>query len=119
MKCLDTYALVEIANGNARFAPLITEEVMITDLTMAEFYGNLYKRFNQQTAEYWHKKLIFFCKSVPREILFKAVKFRIDHKKQNFSFFDCVGYCFARTHNVLFVTGDKEFQNLEGVEFVK
>ena len=58
MKCLDTYPLVEIHNGNPKFAHLLTEEIVITDLTMTEFYGYLYRKYNKQTADYLHKK---FC----------------------------------------------------------
>ena len=45
--------------------------------------------------------------------------FRIDNKGKNFSFFDCVGYVFAIENNIKFITGDREFQSMEGVEFVK
>ncbi len=119
MKCLDTYALVEIHNGNPKFAHFITQECVITDITFAEFYADLYKHHNLQTADYWHRKLSFLCRTVSREILLKAVRFRIDNKKQNLSFFDCVGYIFAIENNMVFVTGDKEFQHKPSVEFVK
>jgi len=119
MKCLDTYALVEIHNGNQRFAGLLNDEIVITNMTMAEFYAFLYRKYNLQTAEYWHRKLSFFCKPVPMPVLLKAVKFRIDNKTKNFSFFDCVGYTYARENNMKFVTGDRQFHSIEGVEFVK
>jgi len=119
MKCLDTYALVEINNGNPRFTRLLKGELVITDITMAEFYAILYRTYNLQTADYWHKQLSFFCRPVSREILLKASKFRIDNRKQDLSFFDCVGYIFALENNIPFVTGDKEFQHRKGVEFIK
>jgi len=117
MKCLDTYALVEICDGNHPFSTLLNEEVVIPDLTMAKFYGNLYRKYGLKTAEYWLRKLTPLCRSVSREILIKAVQYRIDNKFQNISFFDCVGYLFTREHNILFVTGDKEFKHKEGVDF--
>ena len=87
---------------------------MITDLTMAEFYADFYRKFNLQTADFWHRKFSTICVPVPREIMLKAVRFRVDHKKENLSFFDCVGYIFAQESNMTFVTGDKEFKNKEG-----
>jgi len=119
MLCLDTYALVEINNGNAKFVDLLDKDVVITDLTMTEFYADMYRKYDEKTADYWHRKLSVFCRSVSRDILIKAVKFRIDNKKQNFSFFDCVGYVFALENNIKFVTGDKEFKHKEGVLFIK
>jgi len=55
----------------------------------------------------------------PRDIMLKAVRFRIDHKKENLSFFDCIGYIFTQENNMAFDTGDKDFKNKEGVEFIK
>jgi len=35
MKCLDTYALMEIYNGNPNFTRLLNDDLIITDITMA------------------------------------------------------------------------------------
>ncbi len=32
---------------------------------------------------------------------------------------DCIGYIFAKQLGIKFLTGDKEFENLDNVEFVK
>ena len=119
MKCLDTYSLVEINNGNPKFSDLLNEDIVITDLTFAEFYGDLFRKYDKKTADYWHKKLSFFCKPVNREILLKAVIYRIEHSKEDLSFFDCAGYIFSKEHNIKFVTGDIGFKEKEGVEFIK
>lgn len=118
MKCLDTYALIEICDGNPKFSALLTEEVVVPDLTMAEFYADLYRKYGKQTADYWHRKLSPVCISVPREILIKAVTYRIDHKTEKLSFFDCVGYMFALERGMIFVTGDKEFRHKPQVQFM-
>lgn len=118
MKCLDTYALIEIHNCNPHFQKLLNEGVINPDILMAEFYGILYKRFNLQTAEYWYQKLHALCTPVPITIFLKAVKYRADHKKENLSFFDCVGYMYAHEHKIPFVTGDHAFQHRNGVEFI-
>jgi predicted nucleic acid-binding protein len=119
MKCLDTYALVEINNGNPKFAGLLSHDLVITDITMAEFYALMYRAYDLKTADYWHKKMYFFCKAVSRDILLKAARFRVDNNRQNLSFFDCVGYVYALENNMKFVTGDKEFRNRKGVEFIE
>jgi len=119
MLCLDTYALVEINNGNSGFIHFLDKEFIITDLTMAEFYADMYRKYDERTADYWHRKLSVFCRPVSREILVKAVKFRIDNKKQNLSFFDCVGYVYSLENDMKFVTGNKEFKDKEGVLFIK
>ena len=118
MRCLDTYALVEIADGNAKFTHLLSEGTIVNEITLTEFYGLLYREYDVQTAEYWHKKLSPFCKPVSKEILLKSIIFKVDNSKKNISFFDAVGYIYSRENNVLFVTGDKEFKNFKGVEFI-
>ena len=115
MKCLDTYALVEINNGNPKFADLLNEDMVITDLTFAEFYGQMFRKYDRKTADYWHRKLAFFCRPASREILLKAVIYRIEHSKEDLSFFDCIGYIYAKENKFIFVTGGKAFKNKEGM----
>ena len=119
VKCLDTYALVEIFNGNPKFADYLDKEFVITDLTLAEFYLVLLKKYDEKTAEYWFKRYSNYSVRVDKLILKEAVKFRYEHKKSGISFFDAVGYLFSIKERYIFVTGDKEFENFENVEFKK
>lgn len=118
-RCLDTYTLVEIYLGNEKFAEYLNVEFVITDLTLAEFYGVLLREYGESEAELWFKKLERYALPVIKEILIAGIKFRYEHKKQNISFFDAVGYIFSLKKRYLFVTGDKEFENLSNVEFKK
>src|SRR3989338_7101923 len=118
-KCLDTYALVEIANANPKFAEYLNSDFAITDLTLAEFYAVLLREEGEKVADYWFKKLERYSILVIKEILIEAIKFRHEHKKQNISFFDAVGYMFSVKNGYYFVTGDKEFESLQNVEFKK
>jgi len=117
MLCFDTYILVEIKQDNPDFMKFLDQEFIITDMTMAEFYIIVYKEKGQSEADYWHKKFVSYCRPVSREILIKALKYRIDNKKENLSIFDCVGYIYALENNLKFVTGDKAFKNKESVLF--
>lgn len=119
MKCLDTYALVEIHDQNPKFLPLLQEDIIITDITMAEFYMILYREYDRLTADHWERKLQFFCRPVNKEILIKAVQLRVDSRQKNLSFFDCVGYTFACENNMDFVTGDEQFEKMKNVQFMK
>jgi len=118
-KCLDTYALIEISNGNPKFAEYLNSDFVITDLTLAEFYSVILREYNEQTADYWFKKFEQYVVIADKLILKEAVKFRYEHKKSDISFFDAVGYIFSLKKGYLFVTGDKEFENFKNVEFKK
>lgn len=119
MKCLDTYPLVEIAAGNKNFISLLDQEIIITDITIAEFYYVMLQKYGYSNAAFWYKKLMPYCVSVSKDILVKAVIFRYNNKNKNLSFFDCVGYIYSKENNIKFVTGDKEFKDLNNVEFIK
>lgn len=119
MYCLDAYALVEIALGNEKFTKYLDKQFVIPDLILAEFYGVELRVNNEATANYWYRKLSAHAASLPKEVLIRGVKFRFANKEKNLSFFDAVGYVFAKKRGLLFVTGDKEFEGLDGVLFVK
>lgn len=117
MRYLDTYVLAEIAAGNDLYKKYVDGEFVISDLTLAEFYWVLLRDVGEDAAEDWFARLQAYAVPVARDILRKAMVFRFKHKKQNLSFFDCVGYVFALENDVVFVTGDKEFRGMNGVEF--
>ena len=119
MFCLDTYALVEIALGNEKFTKYFDKQFVIPDLILAEFYGVELRVNNEATADYWYRKLSTYAVPLPKEVMIQGVKFRFTNKEKNLSFFDAAGYVFAKKNGLLFVTGDKEFEGLAGVEFVK
>ena len=119
MKCFDTYVLVEIHDENPKFINYLNEEFVIPDIIMAEFYGVILRGYNEKTAEYLYKKFKPYVANVSVDLLVKAVRYRYENKTQNLSFFDCVGYVYALEKNIPFVTGDKEFENKENVEYIK
>lgn len=119
MKCLDTYALVEIVRENPNFAQYLNQDFVITDLTLAEFYGVLLRDDSEELAELWFRKLEINAVPVDREILREAVRFRYEYRKVGISLFDAVGYVFSLKKGLIFVTGDKEFERFSNVEFRK
>tara|TARA_Y100000310_G_C20670121_1_gene809790 strand:- start:1940 stop:2302 length:363 start_codon:yes stop_codon:yes gene_type:complete len=119
MYCLDTYAIIELAEANSKFAFLLDQEFVIPNTTIAEFFWVCIKENKKEQAEFWIQKLTGSIDIVEVDILMQAQKFRYEHKKQKLSFFDCVGYIYARENGLLFVTGDKEFEKMEGVKFIK
>lgn len=119
MLCLDTYALVEIAKANPKFTKFNQENFIVTDETLAEFYSVILREYDEKTAEYWFRLMSPHSQSMPEELLKEAIKFRHNNRAKNFSFFDAAGYIFARAKGHKFLTGDKEFEGLDGVLFVK
>lgn len=117
VKCLDTYALVEILEGNPKYAGYLSEQVMITQLTLAEFHSVVLRGPGKEVADHWFNALRSYAVPCSLDILKEAVEFRFKHRR-GISFFDAVGYVFALNKKAVFVTGDKEFKDMPGVEWV-
>ena len=116
---LDTYALCEIRKANPKFQKYLSRKFIINDLILVEFYNVLLKEDTEQEARQWIDLLKNNSYPVSLNILLKAVEFRRLHKKSDLSFFDAVGYVFAQENKISFVTGDKEFKDMPGVEFIQ
>lgn len=115
----DTYALMEIIRSNKSYLPYEEEEIFTSLLNLGELYHILLKNFDEDAAEKWRKKLEGSYMAVTEEVIIKAMKFKYEQKNKNFSFIDCVGYILAEENSMKFLTGNKEFEEIKNVEFVK
>ena len=52
-------------------------------------------------------------------VIEEAAKLKNQLNKRNVSMTDCIGYVLSRRLGIKFLTGDKEFEDFEDVEFVK
>ena len=116
---LDTYALVEISLGNPKFTVLQESPFVIHELTLVEFYTVILRKYNRITADYWVRKLYPYTQNCDLSLLIKAAIFKVENSNKDFSFFDAIGYIFARENDLTFVTGDEEFRGFKGVELIK
>ena len=115
----DTYAVIELVSGNSFYAKFINETPTITLFNLAEIYYSAINNLDEFKAEEIYEKYSCCVVHISDEILKEALKFRKKNKKRNLSYTDCIGYIYALKNNLVFLTGDKEFENLENVEFVK
>ena len=51
--------------------------------------------------------------------IFSASKFKLANIKRRISYSDAIGYIIAKENELKFLTGDKEFKDMDNVEFVK
>ena len=119
MNYLDTYALMELMQGNPHYQPIINEPFMVCDVTLAEFYVTVLRDHGISTAQQYIQRFLPFQEASSLEILIKGVSFRQEKKKSNISFFDAVGYQHAVHNKGIFVTGDSAFKELPSVKFIK
>ena len=115
----DSYAVIEIIKGNPSYNPYIDDEVIITIFNLIEIYFSALKDLGETAAEKIYQQYSPSVTDVSDIVLKKAMKFKLKNKDKNFSYTDCIGYVYAIENDLIFLTGDKEFENLESVEFVK
>jgi len=114
----DTYAIIEIIEGNQSYEKFIDDEILINEFIFAELCYNLIK-FDYPKKDYYLEKYKSFITNIDSEVIRKAMEFRYANKKKKMSMTDCVSYFQAKKLEIKFLTGDKEFENLDNVEFVK
>ncbi len=114
----DTYAIIETLKGNQNYAQFEDSEIVINNFVFAELCYNLHREKDKRVNEY----LTNYAKhitSVKPEWIEEAMQFRLKWKNRGVSITDCIGYIMAKKLSIPFLTGDKEFEKLENVEFVK
>ncbi len=116
----DTYALIEFFRGNPNYQKYFSEhDFMTTRLNLLELYYAKLTEGPQDRAEEYFNSMLSKTIEIEDDILKKAAQFRFEHKKQNISYIDAIGYQIASTKKIRFLTGDKEFKELSNVEFVR
>lgn len=114
----DTYAILEIIGGNESYVPYLDSKIIINDFIFSELCYKLIRE-NHSNADYYIGLYSPYVVKLDIEVIKEAMKFRTENKKKKLSMTDCVSYFMAKNLGVKFLTGDKEFESLEGVEFVK
>jgi uncharacterized protein len=116
----DTYAFIEIIKGNPNYDPYKKNIAVITNkFNLLELHYALIKDLGEKDADAFYDRLERFAVDMDGDTIKQASKFRSRNKKKKLSYVDCVGYIFSKRKGIPFLTGDKEFENLDSVEFVK
>lgn len=116
----DSSAIIEVIEGNEGYSRFKNLQITTTTLNVAEVYFYLLREHNEQTADYWIKKLNFeLINIIKLNTIMNATKLKFKNKKEDLSYIDCIGYILSKELNVKFLTGDNKFKNRENVEFVK
>ena len=116
----DTYAILEIIKGNEYYNKYVKNiGIVTTKLNLMELFYRLYILHGMETAELYYQKYLPFAVGISDSSIKKAAIFRAENKKKDLSYLDCVGYVLALGHKIKFLTGDRQFKDMENVEFVR
>lgn len=115
----DSYAVIELSESSQPYEKYKEFEIVTSVLNIGEIYQTILMKKGKEAADNWFEKTNFKLLEITPEIIIEAVSFRHSNKKNDFSLPDAVGYKLSLKHNLKFLTGDRQFENLENVEFVK
>ena len=115
----DTYALIEIINGNTSYAKYVDFILLTSDYNLMELHYAFLRDYNKKTADHFFDQWSTFLVRISHEVIKQAMEFKLAYKQENLSYVDCIGYSFSQQHGIKFLTGDIKFKDKPGVEFVK
>jgi hypothetical protein len=118
----DSYALIEIAKGNRRYARYRVSRGVTSKLNLLELYYVLLCEGREDLALSCLQEHLAAAVDFPGEILPLAARFRqtsLGATGRRFSYIDVLGYVHSRTSGYTFLTGAHEFAGLPNVEFVR
>jgi len=119
----DTYALVEILKGNPNYEKYSSAELYTTEFNLLELSYALVRDFGVEKAEeileIMKSSVTVVIPEVHHYVLASEIRIRERKNGKKLSLIDCLGYAMAKSLGVKFLTGDREFREMENVEFVK
>ena len=116
----DTYAFCETFKGNPRYKPYSKDiSIVTTMLNLMELHYGMLLESGKEYADLMYDELKKYCVEIDDEIIKNANSLKAHHRKQNLSYVDCIGYVIAKSRNIKFLTGDKQFSGMDNVEYIK
>ncbi|MBI5072872.1 PIN domain-containing protein [Candidatus Woesearchaeota archaeon] len=119
MYFFDTYALWELVKKNPKYEAYSRTKIICSIFNAYEFYVTLRREFDEATAKEFVSILEDCVVEISVNNVMEAVEMKKKYNKQDISFIDCLGYIKAKELGMKFLTGDKEFETMTNVEFVK
>ncbi len=116
---LDTYAIMEIIKGNPAYDRFVDGELFTSLFNLYELYYNLLEDCGEAIAQKYFYEFYDSLIPITDNHIFQASVFKLQYKKSKVSYTDALGYVMAVTEGMKFLTGDKAFEYIENVEWVK
>lgn len=119
----DTYALIELLKGNPNYEDYSQAYLVATEFNIFELTYALFRDFGHDEAA----KVVSLTRDKIEIVLtedsdyLSASEFRKSTNRtgKKLSLVDALGYSCSRKLGIRFLTGDKEFFEMENVEYIK
>jgi predicted nucleic acid-binding protein len=119
----DTYALIELLKGNPNYENYSQADLVSTEFNILELTYALFRDFGRDEATKVVKLIRYKIKILSTEDsdYLDASEFRKSANKtgKKLSLIDALGYSCSKKLGIKFLTGDREFIEMENVEYIK
>ncbi len=115
----DSYAILEIIFGNENYTKYKDCKITTTKLNLMEIHYKLLRELDEYQANLFLEEYSKYVIDFDNKIIRDSSVFKLLYKERNLSMTDCIGYVISLRLGIKFLTGDKQFTDIENVEFVK
>ncbi len=116
----DTYALIEIYQGNPAYADFVRVPFVTSAFNLLELAYHLTRLGEISEGDQYIRSLLpFVLRDDSPALIWQTAQFKLARRRDNLSYADCLGYCYAQANGILFLTGDEQFKETPGVRFIK
>lgn len=117
----DSYAVLAFTSGNQAYKDYFEKnDGVLTKLNLLEIFYRSLEQFDLKAASDILDTFSKYLFDFGLEDIAGSMKTRLElkHDGRNVSYADALGYFLSRKMGIKFLTGDKTFQGLGGVEYV-
>jgi predicted nucleic acid-binding protein len=118
----DSYALIEMLKGNKNYRSFQSERLITTEFNICEVGFAVCRDYPANAPQVLKtvRKMVTLQATRDEDYCSGAARRKQESGKgKKLSTIDCVGYSVANRLNIQFLTGDREFADMENVQFVR
>jgi hypothetical protein len=118
----DSYAVLAYASGHPLYAKYFDDnDGFLTKLNLMEVFYRSLEIYDSRVATDMINGFSKYLIEFGMDDIKNSMKLRLDLKRRghNVSYADAVGYFISKKMRIKFLTGDRAFEKLSGVEYIR
>jgi uncharacterized protein len=118
----DSYALIEMLKGNENYQSFQSEDLITTEFNICEVGFAVCREYPADATRVLRavRKMVIIQETRDEDYCTGAAQKKLaTGEGKKLSIIDCVGYSVANRLNIPFLTGDREFADMDNVQFVR
>jgi uncharacterized protein len=118
----DSYALIEMLKGNENYQSFHSEQLITTEFNICEVGFAVCREYPANATRVLKtvRKMVVIQETRDEDYCAGAATRKLATAEgKKLSTIDCVGYSVANRLNIPFLTGDREFSDMNNVQFVR